>query len=127
RPAREDVAPELGGPLVDPEQGAVHRLLVVGGEQTGGAPVFSVPTVHVLVTQQARDAHSRVFLEQCAFFAAIVARFVVLQSEMRDVTGERKEPGVMPIHPRAEQRTGLRDEPTVTRGITSRDLERRVA
>ena len=68
-------------------------------------------------------ARSGVRVDQGALAGAVVARFVVLQSEMRDVIAEREEEVVAAVVVRAEEGAGFLDqvlEVPITSGLASR-------
>ncbi len=59
-----------------------------------------------------QDGHgdARGGIGQCSLVDAVVARFMVLQAEMRDVFAERQEKVIIAIMMRTEERVGLGDE-----------------
>ena len=68
-----------------------------------------------LVRHQARDPFAADVFAQRRFLDAVVARLVVLETEVRDVVAEREQPVVVAIVIRAEDGGGLVDQPSVLR------------
>ena len=100
----------LGEPLIDPEQGALHRAQVVRRQQPLGPPVLAVPGVHELVGQEAGERALRRLLDEGLLVRPVVARFVMLEAEVLDVIGEREQPVVGAVVAGAEERQGLLDQ-----------------
>src|SRR6185295_14176950 len=103
----EQQAEVLRQALVDPEQLALHRLLVIGSRETRRPAVLAVPGMDVLVREERSEAAAPALVAQRLFEEPVVARFVVLESEMLHVVAQRDEPLIMPVVAGAEQRTRL--------------------
>ena len=78
----------LGQPLVNPEQGPLHRPLEIRRQQALGPPVLAVPGVHELVGEQAGQGAFRLRLHQGFLVHPVVAALVMLEAEVLDVIGE---------------------------------------
>ena len=79
--------------------------------------------MHELVRQQVRRVAAQVVVQPPALAAAIVARLVVLEPEVRRVIGERDQEVVMPEVLRAEQRSRLAHQRAQRRHLGIRDLQ----
>ena len=111
----QDITQIVGQALVHPEEIALHRRLIVGRRQVGGAPVLAVPRVDELMRQEMGVDAARVLVDQRALGDAIIARLVVLQPEVRRVVAEGIEEVVLAVVRGAEQRQRLVHQPAVRR------------
>ncbi len=106
----EHVAEVLGQALVDPEQVALHGLLVVGRGQASGTAVLAVPGVGELVRKQEAVGDEGVVVGEGLFGDAVVGGLVVLEAEVRDLVGERDEEMVAAVVARLVERAGFADQ-----------------
>ena len=63
--------------------------------------------MHVLVRQKSGGQFASVFFDQRPFFDPAVIRFVMLQSEVRDVVAQGQQKVVIGVVPRAKQNSRL--------------------
>ena len=119
----EDFAQILGETFVDPEQIALHGLVVVGGGESGGAAVFAVPGVHELMRQKAGGDAAVVGIDQGFFVGAVVARFVVFEAEVGDVIAQGVEEMVVAEVAGAEEGLGFADQVAVVPDFGFGDAE----
>src|SRR2546426_455296 len=70
----------VGEALVDPEEFALHGLLVVGGGKAVGAVEFAVPGVDVFVGEEAGEAAFAAVGIEDVFLDFVVGGFVVFGS-----------------------------------------------
>ena len=93
--------------FVHPQQVGLHRLFEIGCRQIRRTPVLSVPRMHVLVRQKPGGQFPSVLFHQRPLFDPAVIRFVMLQSEMRDVIAQGQQEVVVGVVPRAKQNSRL--------------------
>jgi hypothetical protein len=106
----EDVAEVVGEALVDPEEIALHGLLVVGRGEAGGAAIFAVPGVGELVGEEVAFFGEGAFVDEGFFGDAVVGGLVVLEAEVGYLVGERDEEVVGAVVARLVERAGFADE-----------------
>src|SRR5262249_11171719 len=85
----QDGAEIFGQSFVDPQQISLHRNLVVGGGESGGAAGLAIPRVNIFVGKKRRIQLAVGFIDETAFAHAAVVGFVVLESEVGDVVAQR--------------------------------------
>ena len=96
--------------FVNPQQIVLHGLLIVRSGEIGGAAVFSVPRMHVLVRKQAGFHFASGFIDQSALVDPAVIGFVMLEAEVRDVIAQAEQEVVVAIVMRAEKLVRLIDQ-----------------
>jgi hypothetical protein len=95
-PGRDDVehmagqhfAEVSGQAFIDPKQFRLHRLVEVGRVHVRRTTVLAVPGVNHFMREQADTELAQVVIEEQAFGLAIIARFVMFESEMSDVIAQ---------------------------------------
>ena len=97
------VAVVFGETFVDPEQVVLHRFLVVGREETGGAAMFAVPGMEVFVREQACEGFEGVVVDQCPLVGAVVGALMMLEAVVAGSVAEREEEVVTLVVAGAEE------------------------
>ncbi len=110
--------------LIHPQQVGLHRLFVIGRRQIRRTPVLPVPRMHILVRQKSRGQFPSVLFDQRALVDAAVIRFVMLQSEMRDVIAQSQQEVVIGVMPCAKQNSRLLHQVAVMFPDFFRSIER---
>ncbi len=106
----EDVAEVVGEALIDPEEVALHGLLVVGRGEAGGAAILAVPGVGELVGEEVAFFGEGAFVDEGLLGDAVVGGLVVLEAEVGYLVGERDEEVVGVVVARLVEGSGLADE-----------------
>src|SRR5258708_39900991 len=92
-------------PFIDPQQIALHRLLVVGRDQPGGASILAVPGMDELMRKKIGLKIMRIWIAEYILAGAVVAGFVMLQPVVRGLIAQRPKEGIFFIVSRSEQLT----------------------
>src|SRR5262249_25615663 len=87
---------------IDPQEIALHWLLVISCGQTVRTPVLSIPGMHKFMWKQRSAYRLRIGIDQEIFSGLIVTGFVMLQTEMSDLIAERKQEVILAVVRRAE-------------------------
>ncbi len=106
----EHVAQVLRQALIDPQQIALHRLLIVLRGQPSRATVLAVPRVRELVRQQKAGGDEGIVIDKSTFPYTVVRALMVLQTEVRDLVAERDEEMVVAVVTRLIERACLADQ-----------------
>ncbi len=122
----EHVAEITGQTFVNPQQFALHRLLVIRRGKARGAAVLAVPRVDEFVRQQAGGELAKIGIDKRAQRHAIVAGLVVLEAAAAGHVGERNQEVIAAVVMRAEERSGFRHQTFVAVDEILRQIERGV-
>ena len=106
----EDVAEVVGEAFIDPEEIALHGLLIVGRGEAGGATILAVPGVGELVGKEVALFRERAFVDEGLLRDAVVGGLVMLEAEVGYLVGERDEEVVRGVVAGLVEGSGLADE-----------------
>ncbi len=110
RAGGQNLAPELGLALIDPQQLVLERQVVVGDVLTGRAAIFAVPGVGVFVAQQVAVAELGLPVGEEPGIDAVLGRAVMLQPDAAQPVGHGEQEIVVVVVARAVQAVGLIDQ-----------------
>src|SRR5207248_3157422 len=99
------------------------RLLITRGCESGGTAVFAIPGVGEFVGKQIGVHLALVFVDVGALRDTVVARLMVLQSEVSDVVTQGDQEVITVVVTRAEEGSGFIDQPFVIADGFVRDLD----
>src|SRR5262249_44350722 len=97
----ENLSQVLRQTFVHPQEISFHGLLVIGRCQSFRTAIFAVPRVSHLMWEQAAGKPALIVFNHGALAHAIIAGFMMLQSEVGYVVAQGKQEVIIAVMPRS--------------------------
>src|SRR5436305_14868577 len=87
----QNVTYVLGETLIDQQQLAFHRLLVIGSHETRRPAIFAIPRMRKFVRQKIGVQQFEILIDQGPRTQAIITRLMMLEAKMSNAVAQRKQ------------------------------------
>src|SRR5262249_46781418 len=109
-PRRQYLAQVIRQALIYPQKISLHGLVEIARGQPRRTPVFAIPGMRVLMSQERGKLKMHVLIGDGVLINTVIAGLMVLQPEVCRMFAQGEQPVIAVVMPCAERQAGLGDK-----------------